>query len=163
MSVFDVAQTDGQPLPEFPTGSIAGTDHGEILNGLRELAAELSVSVIEKDLTAMSAGGWFDSNAQEIVIDSAVSTDEQVRTLTHELCHAQGVGYDLGRARAEVIVEAAATVALSSLGFDTASESLPYIASWGERDDLAALREDLAKIDEVAGRIEAACGVVETA
>jgi hypothetical protein len=146
VSVFDVSQTDGEPLAELPMGSIAGEDHAAMLDGLAGLAAELEVAVSARDLSAMSCGGWYDEDKAEIVLDETASADEQVRTLAHELCHAQGIGYDLGRARAEVIVEAAA-----------------YIATWGERDDLAALREDLARIDEVAGRIEAACGIAEAA
>ena len=94
------------------------------------------------------------------MVDDSVSTDEQVRTLTHELAHALGVGYrEFGRERAEVIVEAATTVALESLGFDTRGESLPYIAEWGHRENLASLREDLALIDELATRLEKAAGV----
>jgi hypothetical protein len=85
VSVFDVAQTDGEPLADFPTGSIAGSDHGVILSSLRRLADELGVSVSEKDLSGVSAGGWYAEGSREVVIDSNVSTDEKVRTLTHEL------------------------------------------------------------------------------
>jgi antirestriction protein ArdC len=161
VSVFDVSQTDGAPLPEPPQSvSIAGRDHGELLHGLADLAAALGYSIDYRDLSQDAAGGWCDPVRNEIVVGDNVSTDEQVRTLTHELAHALGVGYqEYGRERAEVIVEAATTVALDSLGFDTSGESLPYIAEWGAREDLASLREDLAKIDELATRLEDAAGV----
>jgi antirestriction protein ArdC len=161
VSVFDVSQTDGAELPDAPERkSIAGHIHADLLTGLEALAAELGVSVDYRDLSDRQMGGWFDPIKDEIVVDDSVSTDEQVRTLTHELAHALGVGYqEFGRERAEVIVEAATTVALESLGFDTSGESLPYIAEWGHREDLASLREDLAKIDELATRIEDAAGV----
>jgi N-terminal domain of anti-restriction factor ArdC len=161
VAVFDVSQTDGADLPQAPERvSIAGHVHAELLDGLGALADELGVAVDYRDLSDRAMGGWFDPIKREIVVDDSVSTDEQVRTLTHELAHALGVGYaEYGRERAEVIVEAATTVALESLGFDTSGESLPYIAEWGHREDLASLREDLALIDELATRIEDAAGV----
>lgn len=161
VSVFDVSQTDGAELPEaLERKSIAGHIHAELLDGLGKLADEIGFEVSYRDLSDRPMGGWCDPVKREVVIDDSESTDEQVRTLTHELAHALGVGYqEFGRERAEVIVEAATTVALESLGFDTSGESLPYIAEWGHREDLASLREDLALIDELATRLEDAAGV----
>lgn len=163
VSVFDVSQTEGEPLAELPAEqSIAGTEHGDLLAGLNALADELKVSVEYRDLSDEAAGGWFNQLKNEIVVDDSVSLDEQVRVLTHELAHALGVGYrDYGRERAEVIVEAATTIALEAFGFDTTGSSLPYIASWGARKDLSTLREDLGKIDELASRIEAAVSAAQ--
>lgn len=155
VAVFDISQTDGEPLAELPSQSIAGADHGALLARLEGLADELQVAVDYRDLSDRAAGGWYSESESLIVIDSSKSVDERVRTLTHELAHALGVGYrEYGRERAEVIVEASAHLALSTLGFDTSGEALSYIASWGERDDLAALRDDLGVIDSIASRLE---------
>ncbi len=54
------------------------------------LATEMGVSVSEKDLSGVSAGGWYQEGSREVVIDSNESTDEKVRTLTHELCARAG-------------------------------------------------------------------------
>ena len=161
VSVFDVSQTDGAELPGPPERkSIAGHVHADLLDGLGKLADEIGYAVSFQDLSDRPMGGWCDPVRREVIIDDSVSTDEQVRVLTHELAHALGVGYqEFGRERAEVIVEAATTVALESLGFDTSGESLAYVAEWGHREDLASLREDLALIDELATRVENAAGV----
>jgi N-terminal domain of anti-restriction factor ArdC len=157
VSVFDVSQTEGEDLGDVGVSEIETADHGHLFEGLLGLAEELGVSVEEKDLSARAEGGWFDAGAKAIVIDGSAATDAKVRVLTHELAHAPGVDYkSYSRSDAEVIVETAATLALSSVGFDTSDASLGYIASWGEENGLAALRQDLKVIDEVAGRLEAA-------
>lgn len=165
VSVFDVSQTDGEPLPTLPARrSIAGDEFGALEAPLLALAEEIGVGVEFDDLSRTSANGYFDPAAKQIVIDSSLSTDEAIRTLTHEIAHALGVGYaEYGVERAEVIVEAATHVALGTLGFDTSGESLTYLAVYGRENDLAVLRNDLGKINEIATRIEDACGVgVET-
>lgn len=157
VSVFDVSQTEGEPLPEAPITEISSADFGHLIEGLQALAEELGVGVREEDLSERAVGGWFDKGLGEIVLDSSASIDGKVRTLTHELAHALGVDYQkYSREDAEVIVETAATLALASVGFDTSTASLGYIASWGEENGLEALRADLKVIDEVAGRLEAA-------
>lgn len=167
VSVFDISQTDGAPLPERPeAASIAGENHADVLDRLAMFAADkvegLGLRVSEVDLSEHAAKGWFDPAAGEIVYDANLSTDEKLSVLAHETAHALGVGYDeYGRARAEVIVETAATVALAALGYDTAGASLPYIAEWGSGDDMRALRADLEKIDAIATRLETAFGILD--
>ena len=107
------------------------------------------------------AGGYCDAKAKRIVLASGLgSANAQVRVLVHELAHAHGVSYkDYGREDAEVIVETAAVIVCGALGLDTSGESIPYIAGWGEANDLDAIRKHAETVDEIAGKLERACGL----
>jgi len=51
---------------------------------------------------------------------------------------------DYGREDAEVVVETAAVIVCGALGLDTSGESIPYIAGWGESNDLEAIGKHAA-------------------
>jgi hypothetical protein len=56
--------------------------------------------------------------------------EEHINAL-RELAHAHGIDYKTySRPEAELIVEGVAYVVCGSLGLDTASESVPYLAGW---------------------------------
>jgi antirestriction protein ArdC len=157
--VFDIAQTDGEPLPEVPREPITGDSHDHYLEPLTAHARSLGFTVEREPLE--HAGGYCDAKAQRIVLSTALaSANAQVRVLVHELAHAHGVNYkDYSREDAEVVVETAAVIVCGSLGLDTSGESIPYIAGWGETDDLAAIRKHAETVDEIARALEQACGL----
>jgi hypothetical protein len=75
----------------------------------------------------------------------------------HELAHAHGLGYEqCGRERCEVLVDCVSYCVLGSLGLDISSETIPYIAGWGEDGALDAIREYAHTIDTIAHGIERA-------
>jgi antirestriction protein ArdC len=157
--VFDIAQTDGEPLPERPCEPITGNSHAAMVQPLEAFARILGYTVEYRPLE--HAGGYCDPKAKVIVVSTNVgSPNGHVRVLVHELAHALGVGYaDYGREDAEVIVETAAVIVCGSLGLDTSGESIPYIAGWGEANDLAAIRKYAETVDTIARSIETACEV----
>jgi hypothetical protein len=99
--------------------------------------------------------GWCDAKRKQIVVATGPA-NRQVRTLTHELAHAHGLGYELGRERCEVLVDCVTYCVLGSVGLDVGGESIPYIAGWGEDGALDAIREYAQAIDMIARRIEEA-------
>jgi antirestriction protein ArdC len=157
--VFDIAQTDGEPLPEPPRGPITGDSHERYIGQLEAHARSLAYSVASEDLE--HAGGYCDHKARRIVVSSHVEApNARVRVLVHELAHALGVGYsEYGREDAEVIVETAAVIVCAGLGLDTSGESIPYIASWSESNDVEAIGKYAATVDEIASKLESACGL----
>jgi len=157
--VFDVAQTDGEPLPSAPCEPITGDSHERYLAPLTAHAGSLGYTVASEDLE--HAGGYCDPKRQRIVISGALeSANARVHVLVHELAHAHGVTYkDYSRGEAEVIVETAAVIVCGSLGLDTSGESIPYIAGWGEDGDLDAIRQHAETVDQIARAIEQACGL----
>jgi antirestriction protein ArdC len=159
VSVFDIAQTDGEPLAEPPSEPITGSSHERYIEPLIEHARSLGYSVASEDLA--HAGGYCDHKARRIVVSSNVEApNARVRVLVHELAHALGVGYsEYGREDAEVLVETAAVIVCASLGLDTSGESIPYIASWGEANDVEAIGKYAATVDEIASELESACGL----
>lgn len=71
------------------------------------------------------------------------------------MIHALGVGYQqLGRERAEVIVDSTAYIVAAAVGLDVGGESIPYFAGWGEDDAVEAVTRFAGVIDELAGRLE---------
>jgi antirestriction protein ArdC len=161
--VFDIAQTHGEPLPEPPSEPITGSSHERYIAQLEAHARSLGYSVDSEPLE--HAGGYCDVRSERIVVSSNVEApNARVRVLVHELAHAHGVGYaDYGREDAEVVVETAAVIVCGALGLDTSGESIPYIAGWGEANDLEAIGKHAATVDELASAIEAACGVKDGA
>lgn len=157
--VFDIAQTDGEPLPEAPREPITGESHERYLAPLKGLARSMGLAVYEYQPTS-DAQGFYDEKGKRIVISTDLAPNGKVRTLVHELAHAHGVTYkDYSRGEAEVIVETAATIVCGALGLDTSCESIPYIAGWGEDGDLDAIKKHAETVDTIARSIEQACGL----
>jgi hypothetical protein len=102
-----------------------------------------------------ATGGWCDSHAKRIVVDSGQAANGRVRTLVHELVHALGVNYQTHtRPQAEVIVDTATLIVLAGAGLDTSGETIPYVASWGETGGLEAVTEHAELIDRLARTVE---------
>ena len=157
--VFDVSQTD--PLPGTdpvplapPSEPIEGSTHAHLSGPLEVLAAELGYSVSVRVLDG-SADGWCDSKLREIVVNASLSENAQIRVLVHEIAHALGVGYEqYDRRDAEVLVDTVTFIVCGSVGLDVSGSSVPYVAGWGEGDDLDAIRAYAETIDRIARRIE---------
>ncbi len=157
--VFDIAQTDGEAIPQPPCEPITGDSHAPLLDPLTAHARSLGFRVEHEAVE--HAGGYCDTTARRIVISSDLgSANAEVRVLLHELAHAHGVSYqDYGRDDAEVIVETATVIVCGALGLDTTGASIPYIAEWGERGDLQAIRRHAETVDQIARELERACGL----
>jgi hypothetical protein len=157
--VFDVSQTEPlpgkQPVPLTPPAQpIAGDSHQHLIAPLVAHAAGLGYTVEIRDLPADGPGGWCDPKRRQIVVADGPANQE-VRSLTHELTHAHGVGYEqYPRAQAEVLVDCVTYIVCSSVGLDVGGESIPYIAGWGEDGALDAIREYAQTIDTIARSIE---------
>lgn len=158
VAVFDVSQTqplDGQePVPlEAPREPITGDSHAHLLAPLTAFAAELGYEVDTRELDG-SVGGWCDAGQKLIVVAAGRPANARVRVVVHELAHALGIVYtELGRERAEVMVDCVTYIVCGQLGLDTAGESIPYVAGWGEDGALDAIQAYAQTIDEVARRI----------
>jgi hypothetical protein len=157
--VFDVSQTDPlpgkEPVPlDSPAQPISGDSHAHLVGPLEALAAELGYTVARMPLDG-SADGWCDATKREIVVNSQLATNAQVRILVHEIAHGLGVGYrDYGRQRAEVLVDTVTYIVCGSVGLDISGSSVPYVAGWGEDGALEAIRGYAETIDTIARRIE---------
>lgn len=159
VAVFDVSQTE--PLPgrepialQPPVQPISGDSHAHLLTPLENFASECGYTVRHLPLDG-SADGWCDSERVEIVVNDHLPANGQVRVLVHEIAHALGIGYaELGRARAEVMVDCVTYIVCGQVGLDVGGESIPYVAGWGEDGALDAIAQDAQTIDEVARRIE---------
>lgn len=161
VSVFDVSQTeplpDAEPVPlSPPSAPVDGDSHAHLVQPLEVLAREIGYSVQLRVIDG-SADGWCDTTARQIVINSAMPVNGQVRVLVHEIAHALGIGYrDYGREQAEVLVDTITHIVCGSVGLDITQSTVPYIAGWGENGGLDALRGYAERIDETARRIEMA-------
>jgi hypothetical protein len=164
VTVWDVSGTDPipgtEPVPVTPPSqSITGDSHRHLIAPLVGHAAELGYAVEIRDLPEHGPGGWCDAKRRQIVVAHGPA-NQQVRTLTHELAHAHGVGYEqYTRAQAEVLVDCVTYCVLGSVGLDVGGESIPYIAGWGEDGALDAIRQYAQTIDTIARRIEDALDV----
>ncbi|MGE3795258.1 MAG: ArdC-like ssDNA-binding domain-containing protein [Dehalococcoidia bacterium] len=158
--VFDIAQTDGPPLPEPPPAiPLSGDSHAALLTCLEAEASRAGYTVKRQVEIPGHAEGFVDHRAARVVVSAALEPNGQVAVLVHELAHVHGARYrEFGRAGAEVVAETAAFVALSAAGLDTRRQSIPYVSGWADAapKELAAYAD---AVHRIAGRLEAALGL----
>ncbi|SEP11925.1 hypothetical protein SAMN04487948_1155 [Halogranum amylolyticum] len=158
--VFDISQTDGEPLPDLETAATG--DAGNLVSRLTDAASELGVTV-----RIVSEDEWSHGSARGIcqrlslvdvqplveVKDRANEAD-LARTLVHEYAHALlhfDVDDDTERGKREVEAEAVAYIVGRFCGLDTSGSAF-YLATW-KSDDADVIRERLGRISRTATEI----------
>lgn len=156
-TVFDVSQTDGEPLPEAPEHN--ATEDGQDLLPMLEAAVaafgvRLRYEAISGRAEGYSAGGL-------IVIEESQAVPAKCGTLAHELAHEllhQGSGVKKGtKQQRELEAEAVAFVVLDHYGMRSGSQF--YLHSYGITGEMltgsmqtiaATARQIIDKIDGIS-------------
>jgi hypothetical protein len=149
--VYDVSQTEGEPLPE-PVAILNGADDDDVFGQLSKVAGTLGFTV---ELVAHlgSRNGDTSYNPDVIRVNQDRPPQQRVKTLAHELGHAiipwhrevfLAGKYEQNRPRMELQAESVAFVVLGSLGIDAGAYSFGYVAHWAgarDGDDMDKIRE----------------------
>lgn len=162
--VFDVSQTEGEPVPAGPEPQpLTGDSHAAYWRPLEKLAQSLGYSVSVEDLSE-GLGGYCNLRDKHIAITSSAAPNQRVATLIHEIAHAMGIDYqDYTREQSEVLVETATFIVSTVIGLDTNTRSVPYVAHWGGDDAAKHIEAFAATVDKTARQIEKAVKDAEVA
>jgi len=131
--VYDISQTEGQPLPEI--ADILEGDLDEVLKSLKEAMLQVSPVPVRFQPIDGEANGFYSPAAGEIVVDSTLSEKQSLKTLIHETAHAllhnpETASSQSTRETKEVEAESVAYVVCQYFGLDTSDYSFGYIAGW---------------------------------
>jgi len=151
--VFDISQTEGDPLPELDH-TLTGDDEG-LLEKLTQTARSLGYRVEFADLHKGGRKPNGVASPGQITIHSGLEPLGACKTLTHELAHQllehTGQNHGIPREVKELQAEATAYVVLNRLGIDATAPSARYLAAW--RADIDKLKQSLETIRATASRI----------
>jgi antirestriction protein ArdC len=149
-SVFDVSQTDGDPLPELKVPVLDSEAGGELYDRMEQVMNEEGVKVQrghQRFASSPHLMGWYDPPAKQIILRDDVSQLQQTKTIVHEAGHHFG-HHDHSNADSETEAEITAWVVLRHNGHDTGERSFPYVMSW--MGDKNIFRNRLTQIQELS-------------
>lgn len=163
--VYDVSQTDGEPLPKLTERLIGDMENYDVLfQSIKDISP---YQVHVKEISG-EASGYCSPADKEIVIREGMSQRHTIKTAIHEVAHAymhtdkdalEKAGID--ERTIEVEAEATAFAVCDHFGMDTSSYSFPYIASWSSGKELKELEGSLGRIQhgvsDMITKIEGRC------
>jgi hypothetical protein len=168
--VFDVSQTEGDPLPEG-AGDLCRLLEGDDPDGVLGLVAALVRSHGYSFELAGEIGGGSNGDCdwglkRVRVCTSGRSSLQQAKTAVHEAAHMLlHPGSTLDRGRKELEAESVAYVVLKFLGLHSDDYSFGYVLGWSGNDSAVArdriIRESGKSIQEAALAILEGIGAIE--
>lgn len=151
--VFDLSQTDGEPLPECPVGRVEG-DVAEHFDRLVKHVESLGITLeYREDMEAdgLSCGGRI---VLKLGMPAAETFSVLVHELAHELLHRGDRRKQTTRVLRETEAEAVAFVICTALGLETNRAAVEYISLYN--GDAELLISSLSQIQKTAAGILAA-------
>ena len=157
VSVFDVSQTEGEPLPSIAVNELSGSvqDYQDFFKALEQSSpVPIGFEGIEG-----GAHGYFHLLDNRIAIQEGMSQLQTIKTAIHEIAHAKLHAIDPNdpeqtsrpdsRTR-EVQAESVAYAVCQHYGLDTSEYSFGYVAGWSSGRELAELKASLEIIRNAA-------------
>ena len=124
VSVFDVSQTEGEPLPEVSI-TVEGDNYKDFLDSLMAFCESRNIKVSFKALHVNGMLGY--SKGGQIAITNTESVNTQVNTMIHEVAHELlHKGKVINRQRGEIQAEGVAYVVTKHFGME--NKSFNYLA-----------------------------------
>lgn len=159
VTVFDIAQTSGEPIqtlaPELLTAAVQDFD------SFMQAIQKISSVPIRFDEIDGNANGYYHNADKEIVIKKGLSESQTLKTAIHETVHAklhdkeimESLGVEKDRLTKEVEAESVAYCVCSSFGLDTSDYSFPYIAGWSSSREMKEMKASMDVIRKTAGEM----------
>ena len=159
VSVFDVSQTEGEPLPSIGVEELTGSveRYGEFFKALEQTSP---VPIGFEDIPGGSHG-YYHLTEKRIAIQEGMSELQTLKTAIHEIAHSKLHAIDPeapaieqvdrpdSRTR-EVQAESVAYAVCQHYGLDTSDYSFGYVAGWSSCKDLKELKASLETIRATA-------------
>ena len=159
VSVFDVSQTEGEPLPSIGVEELTGSveRYGEFFKALEQTSP---VPIGFEDIPGGSHG-YYHLTEKRIAIQEGMSELQTLKTAIHEITHSKLHAIDPeapaieqadrpdSRTR-EVQAESVAYAVCQHYGLDTSDYSFGYVAGWSSGKDLKELKASLETIRATA-------------
>lgn len=135
LSVFDVSQTDGDPLPTDPYALPTGDGPAGALTAVQDwLRSQGWTLHSTSKLQLGGAEGITDHHRHTITTATGLASAARLAVLLHEaahaLLHADDTTYQQHRGICETEAESTAYVLTALLGMPTDASSIPYITGW---------------------------------
>ena len=159
VTVFDIAQTSGEPIqtlaPELLTAAVQDFD------SFMQAIQKISPVPIRFDEIDGNANGYYHNADKEIVIKKGLSESQTLKTAIHETAHAklhdreimESLGVEKDRLTKEVEAESVAYCVCSSFDLDTSDYSFPYIAGWSSSREMKDMKASMDVIRKTAGEM----------
>lgn len=150
--VFDIAQTEGEKLPD-----VINELTGDVEGFQRMFDAIVSASGVRVSRGPLpgTACGMCDTRLGVVSLRDDLSEAQSIKTLIHEVAHYRLHPPMIAESRAyrEVQAESVAYVVAAHFGLDTSDYTLGYLDSWMENQSKDALKESLDIIARAAGAL----------
>ena len=167
VSVFDVSQTAGKPLPQLAADLSGNVQQYEVF---MEALRRASPVPMEIKPVARDTDGFFSAKAQSITIRAGMSEVQTVCAAVHEIAHAKLHDYEhmteladdgetilvpgeKSRNTEEVEAESISYAVCQYYGIETGENSFGYIATWSQDKELKELRASLETINKTASEL----------
>ena len=159
VSVFDLSQTDGKPIPELTAKELLSDVEG-YQDMIRAVEA-ISPVPIELEEIAGDSKGYYDREAKRIAVQENMSESQTLKTMIHEVAHSklhskeveQDEQMKKDRNTKEVEAESIAYTVCQHFGVDTSDYSFGYIAGWSSGRDTKELRASMDTIRRTASEL----------
>ena len=167
VSVFDVAQTEGKPLPQISfslTGDVA--QYEVFMEALRRTSqVPITIEPMEPGMD-----GYFSLTKQAIFLREGMSQIQTICAAVHEIAHSKLHNYEKmaeladdgetilvpgekDRNTEEVEAESISYAVCQYFGIETADNSFGYIATWSQGKELKELRASLETINKTSSEL----------
>lgn len=154
VSVFDVSQTEGKPLPQMGVAEL--TDNvNEYELFVEALKQSTSVPISFENISG-AAKGYYNPVTASIAIKAGMPESQTVKTMIHEIAHSilhnDILDEDAKKDRQtkEVEAESVAYTVCQHFGIDTSDYSFGYIAGWSSSKETEELKQSLETIQKTA-------------
>ena len=160
VSVFDVSQPDGKPIPELEVNELLSTVEGyeDFVQALMNISP---VPIAFEDIPGDSKG-YFSTAEKRIAVQENMSESQTLKTMVHEVAHSRLHDKEVNqsmdipvkdRNTKEVEAESVAFTVCQHFGIDTSDYSFGYIAGWSSGRNMKELKSSLDTIRKTASEL----------
>ena len=168
VSVFDVSQTEGEPLPTLASNLTGNVEQFEVF--MEAVKRTASVPIEIKPMSE-DTDGYYHIEDKRIAIREGMSEVQTISAAIHEVAHSLLHNREMekelqaqqsentkpikpkDRNTEEVEAESISFAVCSYYGIQTAENSLGYIATWSKGKGLAELRASLETINKTSSEL----------